>query len=68
MSDTVKVSKIPKCDICGETAYADARMYNGSWANLCVRHLKLFGIGLGTGFGQRYVLDKSERVNEKKGV
>lgn len=59
----IKVSEIPKCDLCAEKgrtvpAYADAVLpgRGGSWANVC---RDCFGWGccnLGLGRGQKYIL------------
>lgn len=58
MSTEVKMSVLPKCDVNnshGNAAY-DAKTVWGPWANLCVKCFQDFGIGLGTGKGQRLVL------------
>lgn len=61
MSDTAKVSKLPNCDFCtqeGNTVEAayDGKTAYGPWANMCERHFRSLGVGLGTGRGQRLVL------------
>lgn len=60
MSSEVKVPKIPNCDMpdCPNKAYADCKTIEGSWANLCMVHFEILGIGLGTGLGQKYVLEE----------
>lgn len=54
MSDTVWVTKLPKCDFGPEEAKYDFRMSNGSWANGCEKHWKdrRMSDQLGTGHGQ----------------
>lgn len=66
--DEVLVDKIPDCDFChherlrnGElkvepAAYDAATAPFGSWAYMCEAHFAEFGVGLGTGRGQRLVL------------
>jgi len=67
MSDSVQVRFIPSCDIHAgkhETvpAFADARMRTGQWANMCQSCFDYYGVGLGTGKGQRYVLATDKPV------
>lgn len=64
MSRTVTVDELPPCDFCpdGRPAGYDARTIYGTWANMCLEHLKLFGVGLGTGKGQELVLDGEENT------
>jgi hypothetical protein len=76
--EAVAVSVLPLCDICvhvrgikkkrAERALFDGKTNVGSWANMCLDDFKVYGVGLGTGFGQRLVipgLDKQEvGVNE----
>lgn len=48
------------CQICNgsfDAVMYDARTQFGRWANLCTGCYKRFGCGLGTGLGQRYVLE-----------
>jgi len=62
----VTVSKRPPCDLCGEPAHYDSRTRQGSWAYLCEAHWRRLGLGtLGTGFGQRLVLESE--VSTDKG-
>lgn len=61
MSSEVKVSILPKCDICWsqgkmKSAKYDAKTIMGPWANLCTPCFKQYGVGLGTGRGQKLVL------------
>lgn len=55
---TAKVTKLHRCDIqpCDELASYDAKTKNGCWAYMCEKHFEEFGIGLGTGKGQRLEL------------
>jgi hypothetical protein len=66
MSDSVKMSVIPPCDLCGhfvsqgkqfetKPAAYDAATIMGSWAYLCEEHFASYGLGLGTGRGQRLI-------------
>lgn len=59
------------CDICqlvgtrnddGSVTRAefDAKTTEGPWAYLCDEHFRQFGVGLGTGLGQRLVYESSE--------
>jgi hypothetical protein len=60
MSDTATVATLPACDLCpegtGALAAYDARTVMGPWANLCEGHFQHYGVGLGTGRGQRLVI------------
>lgn len=61
MSTEVRVSELPECDFCrtfGQTRLAavDGKTNRGPWANMCDKHFKLYGLGLGTGLGQRLTL------------
>jgi hypothetical protein len=58
MSKEVKVFEIPPCDVCGKPAYADAKSPNGPWGYVCGVHFRQFGCSLGTGKGQKLVLEK----------
>jgi hypothetical protein len=53
MSTSVKVQQLPSCDFCGSTAQYDAATSFGPWANMCEPHFKQYGLGLGTGRGQK---------------
>lgn len=52
----VKVSELPKCDFCGETAQYDGKTRLGPWADMCSRCFKTYGVGLGLGRGQKLIL------------
>ena len=60
MATTVEVASLPACDLCPVDSAAlaayDARTVMGPWANLCEGHFTHYGVGLGTGMGQRLVL------------
>lgn len=66
MSDTVKVSKLANCDICvhvdhvtpPKVAVYDGATKMGAWAYMCEEHFEYVGIGLGTGKGQRLILEE----------
>jgi len=57
------VATMPMCDICklnGDDtvpAQYDGATKSGSWANMCVTHFTLHGVGLGVGKGQKLVLE-----------
>lgn len=61
MSSSVIVKALPGCDICRsegvtKSAKYDGKTIMGPWANMCLTHFKGYGVGLGTGRGQRLVL------------
>ncbi len=63
MSRSVKVARLPKCDFehrggCFNAARYDGKTKQGSWANMCEQHFEIYGVGLGTGRGQKLLLDK----------
>jgi len=48
-----------KCDLCGlklksQKFFVDGRTRMGPWANMCPRCFEQYGVGLGTGAGQKY--------------
>jgi len=59
-----RVSFLPECDLCKvmkadkveEAAYDGATVY-GPWAFMCEEHFATYGMGLGTGRGQRLVTE-----------
>lgn len=65
---TTKVTTIPKCDFCRETAYADAKTTIGPWAYLCKRHLRTHGIGLGLGKGQQLIKEEEQPCHSNETV
>lgn len=65
MATEVEVSVIPDCDFCPKDkplpAEVDGKTVMGPWANMCGGHWSVFGVGLlGTGYGQRLILRKSQ--------
>lgn len=62
MSTQVTVSVIPDCDLCKASgqdphpAIVDGKTTVGPWAFMCQAHFDAFGVGLGTGRGQRLTL------------
>lgn len=70
MSSSVTVSVLPGCDICkyvgppprkpAQIAAYDGKTTEGPWANMCEFHFKKYGVGLGTGKGQRLVLAEAK--------
>lgn len=49
--------KPTKCDLCRGTlegGWVDGRTKQGPWANMCALCFIEHGVGLGTGFGQKY--------------
>ena len=68
----VKVSSLPNCDFCKieneikkEAQYDGATKF-GKWAYMCSSHFKQYGKGLGTGKGQKLILESKEDSNEKE--
>lgn len=62
---SVTVSEIPDCDYCStlkvkRPAFADAKIGNGGWANVCDLHFQMFHCNLGMGWGQRLVLEEPQ--------
>ncbi|KFH18447.1 hypothetical protein IB60_17225 [Brucella abortus LMN1] len=61
-------SPIAACDVCSivfpkapGTEMYDARTRAGPWANMCRCCFNFEGLGLGTGLGQKYVLQEDGR-------
>lgn len=63
----------PECDIClnfhykttdltKEEFFVDGKTQMGPWALMCPRCFKLYGVGLGTGRGQKYDSKTLEKV------
>lgn len=68
MSESVVVSVLPECDIhkhmlgeSGVLAAYDGATTIGRWAFMCEEHFQVYGVGLGTGRGQRLVLASSQK-------
>lgn len=65
MGDRVEVIGPRYCDFCEQdgiqvlAAYDGATQY-GPWANMCEKHFKVIGVGLGTGKGQRLIYIESD--------
>jgi len=60
---TVEVAALPNCDFDQDTkvpAAYDGKTKFGPWANMCERHFKVYGLGLGIGRGQKFVLKKED--------
>jgi hypothetical protein len=62
-----KVAAMPTCDFCRMNgadvpAGFDGKTKMGAWANMCPTHFGLYGIGLGTGKGQRLVMEEPDKV------
>ncbi|MDP9821048.1 hypothetical protein [Nocardioides massiliensis] len=72
MSTTARVESRPDCDLCQSygqrtSAVYDARTRQGAWAYLCLRHFSTHTEGrLGTGYGQRLVVEGEERPTPKR--
>ena len=63
----VYVQELPMCDFgCGRQALYDGRTVTGQWAYMCESCFKQYGVGLGTGKGQRLIprraLGEAERL------
>lgn len=63
-----------KCDMCGDplradvgTAMYDARTRGGPWGCLCRSCFDSYGVGLGTGLGQRYEREADGRFWYREG-
>jgi hypothetical protein len=60
VSTEVTVSEIPSCDIHKQKgtevpATVDGKTTFGPWANMCDECFSVYGVGLGTGRGQRLI-------------
>jgi hypothetical protein len=65
MSDQVVVSELPDCDLCKTQGYDpprkaryDGATWMGPWAYMCAEHFRHHGVGLGTGRGQKLIVEK----------
>lgn len=63
MGTTTTVQVLPECDICRYvknvtkvTAHYDGKTTLGPWANMCDECFEEYGVGLGTGRGQKLIL------------
>jgi len=61
----VYVEELPKCNFCDKPAHYDGKTTMGPWAYMCEEHFKMYGIGLGTGKGQKLIPRKALREAEK---
>lgn len=69
MSDTTYVKTLPNCDFVHDnpvSAAYDGATVMGCWSFMCEEHFAQYGIGLGTGKGQRLILE-SEKPNAPVG-
>lgn len=62
---TARVAQLPMCDMCSEQGVLTLAQYDGKtiygyWANMCQRHHKAIGLGVGLGIGQRLVIEKNQ--------
>ena len=57
-SERVEVSELPPCDFDAShgNATVDGKTKMGPWANMCEKCFGQYGLGLGTGMGQRLIL------------
>lgn len=53
-----ELSKAPNCDFCGAIAKFDGKTTQGPWAYMCGACMKIHGVGLGMGKGQKIVVKK----------
>jgi hypothetical protein len=65
------VAALPKCAFCGmidtdRNAAYDGKTKLGPWASMCDEHFEKFGIGLGTGVGQRLIVGEAPVVTEEE--
>ena len=58
MGTKVTVGSLPNCNFCGKLAGYDGRTKAGPWAYMCEVCFKDMGVGLGTGKGQKLVLEE----------
>lgn len=56
MGNIAYIAEPVKCDFCGKEGNYDAKTALGPWAYLCEDHYEIYGIGLGTGMGQRLIV------------
>jgi len=53
------------CDTCNnglKSVFYDARTHHGVWGILCRSCFKLYGLGLGIGYGQEYDLETGRKL------
>ena len=73
--DSVQMKNIPECDIHkyedgeeGVPAAYDGKTKFGPWANMCEKHFKTHGVGLGTGKGQRFTSGRRQAMPSLKEI
>ncbi len=49
------VVKEATCNFCQEPAIVDGRTTMGAWGDMCGEHYKVYGVGIGVGYGQRFI-------------
>lgn len=63
MADKAYVALIPMCDFHPEhAAVYDGKTIDGPWANMCEDAFRRYGVGLGTGLGQRYIVGEKPKA------
>ena len=65
MSKEVVVDSLPKCDFCESEARYDGKTKLGPWGNMCEECFPVYGVGLGTGKGQRLVLRTEQETSSE---
>ena len=63
-------SEIEKCDVCKakiRNAFVDGKMEGGPWAIMCASCHRIYGVGLGTGRGQRFEKQEDGRWLKTEG-
>lgn len=53
MGTSTVVSKLPECSFCKAQAQYDGATTMGPWGYMCQIHFGMYGVGLGTGRGQK---------------
>lgn len=59
------MNKPVKCDICDQqchSTYVDGKTKQGPWATMCPKCHLAWGVGIGTGKGQRYSAISREKI------
>jgi hypothetical protein len=57
--DVIYIGEVHDCDMCSReltTVFYDAKTIQGPWGKLDERCFRIYGVGLGTGRGQKYEL------------
>ena len=53
------------CDLCNDEltdTFVDGKTLQGPWGNMCVYCHDVYGVGFGTGRGQKYNLETLEKL------